>query len=441
MIAVLMLLLTLEAGETHLIQQSSGWCSPNVAYVRGNVTITCKGVDPQALKRMNEELSAKGAELSDKIKEANRWAERYHPLKARLGNASRDDEMSKKAAMYLHAGNLEKAGALLDEILMRDEKKITQMASDHYNRALVFQLEFRPLDALPHFAKAYQYRPEELSYGQAYGDVLQTQNDLPGAEAVFQGTLSRARELEKQNPGTYKWYVGWVLGRLGALYHKTQRLSQAESAFLEAADIGRELAKRDPSIYDPSLTAALNGLTSLYIDTQQFSKAESACQEILQSEKRLQTENTEEYNAEASVTLTNLANIYLATRRWAEAEASYRAIIEAQRQLVTRSPAYRPELARTLNNLGNLYSQIGRQQEAEANYKEAIGIRRELTKENAAAYGPDLARTLNNLAILYSSPNRFREAEDAYNESLSTFRLLAKQNPEAYEPASGNWTK
>ena len=59
------------------VQKSSGWCSPNIANVVGNVTVNCIGVDPRALNRLNAQLSSKNLQLADKIREADEWTARY----------------------------------------------------------------------------------------------------------------------------------------------------------------------------------------------------------------------------------------------------------------------------------------------------------------------------------------------------------------------------
>src|ERR1039457_316783 len=153
------------------VQKSSGWCSPNIANVVGNVTVNCIGVDPRALARLNAELNRKNLQLADRIREANEWTARYKELEERLSQAGDDSVLSQQAEEYLHQGELEKAGAILDQILAGEEKQIDRTAANHYSRALVFELQFRPVDALPHLANAYTYRPAELRYGQEYATV------------------------------------------------------------------------------------------------------------------------------------------------------------------------------------------------------------------------------------------------------------------------------
>src|SRR5271166_6400859 len=160
--AILMSLVVMAAVEQPaptIVQKSSGWCSPNIANVLGNVTVNCIGVDPRALNRLNAELNRKNLQLADKIREADEWTARYKELEARLSEAGDDSALSRQAEEYLHQGELEKAGAILDQILGKEEKQVDLIAANHYNRALVFELQFRFLEALPYLEKAYRYRP------------------------------------------------------------------------------------------------------------------------------------------------------------------------------------------------------------------------------------------------------------------------------------------
>ena len=145
---------------------------------------------------------------------------------------------------------MEKAGAVLDQILEREEKKVDLTAANHYNRALAFELQFRPLDALPHLEKAYQYRPEELKYGQAYSHLLLGQNDFVSAEPILLATLDRAREQAKAN-SAYQPDVAESLNNLATLYADMHRLKEAEAAWRESLRHCRQLAKTGSATYQP----------------------------------------------------------------------------------------------------------------------------------------------------------------------------------------------
>src|SRR5579862_3656256 len=90
-----------QAPPAIIVQKTIGWCSPVVANVIGNVTITCIGASPAALRRLNAELNRKNLELADKIREANDWTAKYKELEERLAAAGDDSVLSRRAEKYL----------------------------------------------------------------------------------------------------------------------------------------------------------------------------------------------------------------------------------------------------------------------------------------------------------------------------------------------------
>src|SRR5260370_30435370 len=106
LLTLFILVAALQEAPVTIVQKSSGWCSPNIANVVGNVTVNCIGVDPRALKRLNAELDLKNLQLADKIREAEQWTERYKELEALLTQPSDDSVLSRQAEEYLHQGDL-----------------------------------------------------------------------------------------------------------------------------------------------------------------------------------------------------------------------------------------------------------------------------------------------------------------------------------------------
>src|SRR5271157_4141688 len=309
-------------------QKSSGWCSPNIANVVGNVTVNCIGVDPRALKRLNAELDRKNLQLADKIREADEWTRRYKELEARLSEPGDDSVLSRQAEEYLHQGELEKAGAILDEILGSEEKQIDRTAANHYNRALVFELQFRPLDALPHLENAYRYRPSEWKYGQEYAASLFDLNEFTRAEPVLLTTLGDARQLAKTNPAADQSYVADTLNNLANLYQKIQRMKEAEAAYQETLDSYRQLAKINPAAYQPDVADTLNNLAGLYDATLRLKEAEATYEEALDSYRKLANANRAAYQPYVAGTLRNLALLYVEIQRMKEAEADFKEALD-----------------------------------------------------------------------------------------------------------------
>lgn len=214
---------------TTIRQTTSGPCSPAVANVTGNFTLTCIGVDPRAVAKLNAYLGHKNVELAEKIREANGWAERYHELEKQFVETKVDRRLSRQAEEYLHQGDLQKAGNILDKILKKEEKDVDRAAKNHYERALIFELQFQTLDALPHLEKAHQYRPNDYTYALEYARALHQENRFGAAENLYNQLLAGLRQLIKDNATPYQPNLAEILNNLALIYTDTQRQKEAEA--------------------------------------------------------------------------------------------------------------------------------------------------------------------------------------------------------------------
>jgi len=115
--------------------------------------------------------------------------------KKQLAAKGEDATLVQTAQDLLHEGKLEEARAIFDRLIKSDEANVDRAAQDHFGRARVFELQFRPDEALPDYAKAYQYRPENLRYAEAYAFTLTQQRDYRKAESVLQELLRQRGEI------------------------------------------------------------------------------------------------------------------------------------------------------------------------------------------------------------------------------------------------------
>ena len=270
-------------------------CSPAFSDVNGPVTINCHGVDPRALARLNELLDKKDVELQEKIREAEDWAQQYQELKERLTVEGRDSQLARQAETFLKAGELEKAGALLDRLLREGEQEVERIASHQYSRAQVYSLQFKPLEALHHYRKAYQYYPEQAEYAHAYAIALHKQNQYDDAEPLYQEALRNYRQLDEANSTAYLRELAMTLNNLGLVYGDTQRHDEAEAAFQEALRTFRQFAGANPVAYLPDVASILNNLGALYVDTQRLKEAERAFRDVQEANRLLAADNPTAY--------------------------------------------------------------------------------------------------------------------------------------------------
>ena len=140
----------------------------------GNV-VNCNGVDPRAEHYLNDLLDRMSLDLKQKIAEGNGWARRYNELNAQLEETKK--QLAAKGEMRpsfrrrrtsCTQGKLEEARAIFDRLIQSDEANVDRAAQDRFGRASVLALQFRCDEALPDYAKAYQYRPEYLRFAEGY---------------------------------------------------------------------------------------------------------------------------------------------------------------------------------------------------------------------------------------------------------------------------------
>ena len=233
---------------------------------------------------------------------------------------------------------------IFDRLLKSDEANVDRAAQDHFGRASVFALQFRLDEALPDYATAYQYRPNNERYAWAYAYALQEQRDYPKAEAVLQDLLKQLRSQVAQDPAHLPELAA-MLTSLGALYDETHRFVEAEAAFKEAADIERALAAQNPAADRPNQAGTLSNLGLLYRDTPGLAEAELAYREAADIRRALAAQNPAAHRPDLAMTLTDLGALYGETHRFVEAEAAFREATDIERELAAQRSGRLPALS------------------------------------------------------------------------------------------------
>jgi Tfp pilus assembly protein PilF len=415
----------------NVVQSSSGFCSPNFANITGNVTVNCYGVDPRALRHLNAELRRKKLALADKVREANMWAARYKELEERLLAEGNESLLSKRAEEYLHRGDLEKAGAVLDELIALEEKKVDRTAADHFNRGLVYELQFRPQEALPHFALAYRYRPENCKFAEEYARVLVQQGDLQNAEPILATFVDRNRDLSNAEPKTFLC-VNELRNDLGLLYQKTHRSDKAESIFQEILESFSQLTKKERDQYLPFVAVVQTNLGIVYTDIQRTDDAQSSFEQALGIVRQLANLYPTEYKPHLAETLVDLGIFYSRTNRTAQAEQASLEAVHIYQELAAANPgAYDLSYAIAELNLGSVYDHMQNFKDAESYYLNSIKTFQRLSKINPSPVDEHMATAMYNIANLYRETNRLAEARVAIQEALKIDRRRWSVNPAA----------
>lgn len=465
--------------QPQIIQESTGWCSPNIANVSGKVTVICNGIDPGALDRLNKELNRKQLQLSEKIKEANQWATRYKELERQLAQVPGESELSQEAEKYLKQGDLENAGSVLDQLLAQEEAEVQMTAQHELERALVFELQFEPKRAIPYLEKSLKFSSGVLKVnaGLELSKVLLDENNFADAEPILVDTVSTAKHLSEGNPVGLTPFVVTALTNLGDLYAHTERdaraievlgeakqdacplssmtqmtrdcagalvalaitysqmhlMDKAESNYKSAVEILRALAGPNCDRFGPELATSLHDLGNLYIDQRQFGDAHRNLDESLQIRQKLAAVNPA-YQEGVANTLDSFANLYSEMGERHKAEDYYRKALSILQPIASKDPeAYEPQLALTLTNFGSLELDVHHLSESQTAHNDAVRFSRNLAARNEVAFLPFLARSLNNRATLYSHTQRPGKAENDLREALYYWRKLENINPHIYD--------
>jgi tetratricopeptide (TPR) repeat protein len=413
-------------------QQTSGPCSPVIANVVGNVTVTCIGVAPQALDALNQQLQQRKLDSSSALRDANLWTQRYLNLEKNFREYKGDRKLAALAETYLHQGDLDKAGEILDQILKKDVVDEHWVAASHYDLAMIFELQWQPLKALPHLKKAYEFYPENFLYANEYMHELINENHFDDAFIILETVSPKVKAAAEKNP-TFLRPLALVQAKYALLYFQFRRYPEAETAFQEALDTEQRLAQDDPS-FQQDLEKLSRSMGDLYAATQRWSMAQQAYQRALEIGRRLEAAHPGSYLRDIAETQERLATFYSAVGKSAEAEEAFQSDVKFNRDLVAKNPvAYRGDLAVSLHNIGLFYARAQKFDAAEKALSESVTLF-EASREYSDAYLPNLAGALTTLALLEDERRKPDAADEHYSRALTIYNSFDDARKTAFAP-------
>jgi tetratricopeptide (TPR) repeat protein len=262
------------------------------------------------------------------------WGQDYVELDQRLAD-ERESAETLQARVLLEEGRLEEAGSTLDSLIAAGQEDVADaqktLASHYLSRAQIYSLQFKWLDALAYYERAYQLQPEAVDIAPLYARALLLQRRYSEAERIYLEVLPRARERAAPAEAGESSVLARVLSDLGVLYYETRRFKEAEATLLEALELSRALNED----FRPSFTAALTNLALLYQQTHRFEEAEATLRQGLEVRRTVaSTESTGDASAVAR-TLHNLAALYLSTDQLGEAESTNREALQIFATLIS----------------------------------------------------------------------------------------------------------
>jgi Tetratricopeptide repeat len=190
MLAVLFVSISgIATAQTSITQESHGSCSPNIINYGGNVTFICKGVAPEALKALNEQLAKKNLQLSDAVAQANEWVQKYRRLQSELDAVKVNPILVQKARVLVAQGAFKKAEAIVNKLLAQVEKntagELKQLAMVNFVKAALLDIQGNDAAALPFYERAYTYDSTNLGFAVLYADHLSDLGQKAKAEVVL----------------------------------------------------------------------------------------------------------------------------------------------------------------------------------------------------------------------------------------------------------------
>ena len=215
--------------------------------------------------------------------------------------------------------------------------------------------------------------------------------------------LRRGLKLAEKCYGPDHPEVATIIGNMGMLFLRTNRLQEAESYMEHVLKIDEKTYGSD----HPNTARDLNNLAGLLQEINRLQEAESLMERSLKINEKIYGPD----HPEVAAILNNLAALMSLTNRIKEAEPFY------ERALKIREKSFgsdHPNVALTLNNLALLLHDSNRTIEAESLLKRALKI----DEKSFGPDHPDVARDLSNMAQIFQDTNRLKEAEPLMQRAL-----------------------
>lgn len=383
---------------TVTVQQTEGFCSPIVSHVGGNVTIQCKGLNPKIMKVLNDQLAKTKRTIAEKVAEANLWIERYNELKEQMAKIqasltidAKQRQKSELAFKALENGELEKAGKLLDQVLIKEDY---ELARKHSARSHIYELQANYPKALKHSEIASKLAPDNLHYG---------------------------------------FDLAYIHMRLG-------QEQQAKSLLLALVPRLKDSAKSDPSQYLPLVARALNNLGNILMTHEKsYEGASQYFRDSLSEYSTLSNTDYVRYASESSGTHANLASTLMALGKWTDAVIELRWAEGLARLGAQVDPElHNHELAGILRNKGETERYFGQYSESVMAMEEALKLFQQLADKEPRSYSSQLANTYAGLARSYVEMNEFEKAFVSYEKAGELYQSLRDSEPNSLQKESSN---
>jgi tetratricopeptide (TPR) repeat protein len=236
----------------------SSTCAINAANVGGNLTIACEGIPSRALRALEIELNSRRVSEQQAREEANRWHTQYDELLRSVSEAGLSEGLRIQALRLLESGELLEAAKIFDKAITQDAPAVQQVASMHFTRGLIAEIQFDTSSALAHYERAWSFAPGNPIVASAYSNLLLKVHSYGKAAEVFEALLDHPSSL----PGGKESIAASFLN-VGSAYKILRRFGDAEKAYSNAKKLFEEVAQQGSLSAKRNEAAAVLGTATL----------------------------------------------------------------------------------------------------------------------------------------------------------------------------------
>lgn len=221
-------------------------------------------------------------------------------------------------------------------------------------------------------------------------------------------------------------------GKMGDIYRKLGRLSQALKRYEEGMAVSGKLYMEQESPVDVlDYCISCERLADIYERFEEFEKALDKYREVQEIRWRLKKmHQIEQVESADHILCERMGRIYEKQGRLSEALKKYEEGLDLSRQLhaVQKNSNSAKAYSISCESVGGIYEKQGRLEEALKQYREVLTIRKNLYEEQGTLESArNYSITCGRLGLLYKKQGRVLEALDLYTESLVISRKLYEE--------------